>query len=217
MDQKPIEYFKDWSNYLLVTTVAALGWVATKESVFISVSPSWVRQLCITCFALSVVCGIFTLALIPLVAEELPLVVEQRKREGKDNTSFYDVAGKFKLIGDRQLHLKCVCFPQHVLFILGVLIYAGGTIYAGWTWQDTKSSFKSDIEQFLETVAEFNKTATAIEFNTAQIKEIKNELIEIRSKQTEAETLINSLVARKDISEAKPILQSGVRAKRRPR
>jgi len=25
---KALEFFKDWSNYLLVTTVAALGWVA---------------------------------------------------------------------------------------------------------------------------------------------------------------------------------------------
>ena len=26
---KALEFFKDWSNYLLVTTVAALGWVAS--------------------------------------------------------------------------------------------------------------------------------------------------------------------------------------------
>jgi hypothetical protein len=31
MNPKALEYLKDWSNYLLVTTVAALGWVATVE------------------------------------------------------------------------------------------------------------------------------------------------------------------------------------------
>ena len=33
LDQKlkALDAFKDWSNYLLVTTVAALGWTSTKK------------------------------------------------------------------------------------------------------------------------------------------------------------------------------------------
>jgi hypothetical protein len=116
MDHKPLEYFKDWSNYLLITTVAALGWVATKDLPFIS---PWARLLCIAFLALSVVYGIFTLALIPLVAE-------QRRA----TPSFYDVEATFKLFGcTLRRRLKQFCLPQHVLFLLGILAYAAGT---GW-------------------------------------------------------------------------------------
>jgi len=56
--------FKDWSNYLLVTTVAALGWVATSHE------PGGIlRALIIGFLGSSIVFGIFTLALIPLVTE----------------------------------------------------------------------------------------------------------------------------------------------------
>jgi hypothetical protein len=64
---KALEFFKDWSNYLLVTTVAALGWVASGTTIFTSHS---VKPWCVWLFALSVVFGIFTLALIPLVQEQ---------------------------------------------------------------------------------------------------------------------------------------------------
>src|SRR6266851_4301513 len=56
--------FKDFTNYLLVTTVAATGWVATQGSV-----AGWLRGACTVLFALSAIFGIFTLALIPPVAE----------------------------------------------------------------------------------------------------------------------------------------------------
>jgi hypothetical protein len=61
-----LEFFKDWSNYLLVTTVAALGWAARSRPV-----PTWLFSVMLGCFALSIVAGIFTLALIPLIAEAL--------------------------------------------------------------------------------------------------------------------------------------------------
>lgn len=116
MDNNPLEYFKDWSNYLLVTTVAALGWVATNQLQFFS---PWIRLLCIGCFAISVICAIFTLALIPLVAEQ----------RGQ-TPSFYDVEAKFNLFcGTYRRRLKAFCFPQHVFFILGIVLYAVGTCW----------------------------------------------------------------------------------------
>jgi predicted kinase len=118
VDSKPLEYFKDWSNYLLVTTVAALGWVATNNVTFAN---PWLRVLCIAYLALSVVFGIFTLALIPLVAE-------QRSAE----KSFYDVEATFTLFGrQRTRKLKWACFPQHVFFILGIVEYAVGIAWKG--------------------------------------------------------------------------------------
>ena len=64
---KALEAFKDWSNYLLVTTVAALGWVSTKDAPHFS--RRWIRLWCIWSFASSVFLAILTLALIPHIAE----------------------------------------------------------------------------------------------------------------------------------------------------
>jgi hypothetical protein len=109
---KALEFFKDWSNYLLVTTVAALGWVAEHGS-FSGV----LKVLCVWSLALSIVFGIFTLALIPLVQE-------QREQDTKASSSNYEVRASFW--GGR-LRLMHVCFPQHVLFIIGIVLYALGT------------------------------------------------------------------------------------------
>jgi hypothetical protein len=114
MENKALEHFKDWSNYLLVTTVAALGWVATKESPHFLYS--WMKIGCIWSLALSAIFGIFTLALIPLVAEQQGAV-----------PSFYDVDAQFQIFGcSHKMRIKTVCFPQHVLFILGVVLFAVG-------------------------------------------------------------------------------------------
>ena len=111
---KALEFFKDWSNFLLVTTTAALGWLATSP---VTVST---RRYCVWFFALSVVFAVFTLALIPLVGEQLT----------PKTTSIYAVSASFRrfwLWGpESSLSLKAVCFPQHVLFLLGIVAYAIG-------------------------------------------------------------------------------------------
>jgi len=110
-----LAFFKDWSNYLLLTTVAALGWVASGDIAF---SSAWVRAVCIFSFALSIAFGILTLALIPLVQE-------QRKLGHQSN---YDVVVEYQLTpGWHGLcRLKSLCFPQHILFLLGVTAFALG-------------------------------------------------------------------------------------------
>jgi hypothetical protein len=57
--------FKDWSNYLLVTTVGLLAWVGEHTQLNL-----W-RSVSIGLLCLSAVCGIFTLALVPLVREKI--------------------------------------------------------------------------------------------------------------------------------------------------
>ena len=103
-------FFKDWTNYLLVTTVAALGWVATKP---VLVVPPWLLALTIACFCLSIVFAIFTLALIPIVAENCQ----------RDTKSIYDVAAPFQPIwlwgSTVEADLKWVCWPEHVFFLFG--------------------------------------------------------------------------------------------------
>jgi len=114
---KALDYFKDWSNYLLVTTVAALGWVSKEVGIF---HMPWLRYICIASFALSIIFAILTLALIPHVSEQIT-----------DNvTSIYDVEVEHYFIRKKKKyhhHLRDACFPQHVLFLIGILAFAIGT------------------------------------------------------------------------------------------
>src|SRR5262249_28841352 len=80
---KSLDSFKDFSNYLLVTTVAALGWVASDSRVVEN------PRIEVWCFALSTVCGIFTLAVIPIVAERIGRITDE-------TASFYDVRAPFR-------------------------------------------------------------------------------------------------------------------------
>jgi hypothetical protein len=109
---KALEYFKDWSNYLLVTTVAALGWTSAKNAT--TFSPQWTRAVCIWSFALSIVFGIFTLALIPHVGEDIA--------ENAESIYAVDWTGYWI-----PLRLPYLCMPQHLLFLAGILFYAWGT------------------------------------------------------------------------------------------
>src|SRR5215211_9013485 len=91
---KALEFFKDWTNYLLVTTVASLGWIATTEK--IAFSTPYVRGFCIIAFAFSIVFGIFTLALIPIVQEAW----QSRGEKGQANRSIYDMDAEFWLVSN---------------------------------------------------------------------------------------------------------------------
>jgi hypothetical protein len=114
---KSLEFFKDWSNYLLVTTVAALGWVSSKDTLW---GPQWARYWCIWSFGASCIFAIFTLAAIPLVGEEVV-----------GNKSIYDVGARYNplwiLPSPVEIKLKWVCWPQHILFLAGIILYVIGT------------------------------------------------------------------------------------------
>lgn len=109
-----LAHFKDWSNYMLVTTVAALGWVATATTPISGCAKSWTIWL----LTASVIFAIFTLALIPLIAEGIT----------KDTKSFYAVRARFDLVWifgpEIYFKLKWVCWWQHVFFIAGVIVFA---------------------------------------------------------------------------------------------
>ncbi len=122
---KALDSFKDWSNYLLVTTVAALGWTAGKDAGTFS-SPS-MRPLAIMSFAISIVFGMITLALVPHVAEDI-------KDDGGTTQSTYQVYWSGWLV---TLRLTRVCLPQHIFFLIGILLFAVGTAFPpsrSWCW-----------------------------------------------------------------------------------
>jgi len=109
-------YFKDWTNVMLVTTTAAMGWVAkTAETSMLSTAS-------VVFLALSIACAVFTLALIPLVAEQIT-----------GSQSIYDVKARFNLfwVGSWEMawRMKYVCWPQHVFFLLGIGLYACSKVF----------------------------------------------------------------------------------------
>ena len=114
---KALDSFKDWSNYLLVTTVAALGWTSKVEVKFCTL---WMREGAVLCLALSILFAILTLALIPHVAEDIKL-----KTNG-EAPSIYHVYWHGWLV---KLRLTRLCLPQHLFFLLGILLYATGTVF----------------------------------------------------------------------------------------
>jgi hypothetical protein len=114
--------FKDWSNYLLVTTVAALGWVAIPNHAPLG---PLAYQVVVACLGLSVLFGILTLAMIPHVATGI----------SPQTQSFYKVRVWIKLfwlVGPvLPWRLMFVCAPQHALFIVGILVFTVASIASG--------------------------------------------------------------------------------------
>ncbi len=115
---KAVEYFNTSNNYLILITVVALGWVVEHPA---GVHES-LKDAVVLCMGLSTVFGLFTMGLLPSVAETLTGTTE----------SIYDVRGQFRtfVIGGRShsLPLKAVCWPQQVLFIAGIILYAIGNV-----------------------------------------------------------------------------------------
>jgi hypothetical protein len=109
-------YFKDWTNYLLVTSVAALGWVAKGDALVVG----WELTCTIAFLCISIIFAIFTLALVPLVGEQL-----------RDGASIYSTRVAFRLFWlwgpEVSAVLKSFCWPQHVFFLAAVVVFSAGS------------------------------------------------------------------------------------------
>jgi hypothetical protein len=111
---KALEFVSNANSYMLLATIALLAWVASG----VEFSTEALRLAAMTCLTISIVFGVATLALIPLVQEA--------RRPGQSN---FDVVVQFSLLGRRRARLKAVLLPQHVLLLAGVVLYALGMIY----------------------------------------------------------------------------------------
>jgi hypothetical protein len=109
-----LAHFKDGSNDLLVTPVAAAGWVGPNND---NISSDRWRDATIFALGTSIIFGIFTLALIPLVAQYTG-----------DAESIYEVPVTTNVFTVRlTLYLTEVCRPQHVAFMAGIICFCLGT------------------------------------------------------------------------------------------
>jgi hypothetical protein len=110
---KALEFVSQASSYTLLATIALLAWVASG----VEFSNDDLRVASMTCLALSVVSGVATLALIPLVQES--------RRPGQSN---FDVEAYFLLFGRRSARLKAAMLPQYGLLLAGLVLYVVGMV-----------------------------------------------------------------------------------------
>ncbi len=111
---KALEFVSSANSYVLLATIALLAWVASG----VEFSTDALRLAAMACLTISIVFGVATLALIPLVQEA--------RRPGQSN---FDVVAQFSLLGQRRSRLKAVLLPQHLLLLAGIILYALGMVY----------------------------------------------------------------------------------------
>ena len=108
-----LEFINRSSTFVLIATIALLAWVASG----VEFSNEALRDAAIGCLTLSVICGVGTLTLIPLVQEA--------RRPGQSN---FDVEARFALFGRRSARLKAALLPQYLFLIAGVIFYVIGML-----------------------------------------------------------------------------------------
>lgn len=110
---KALEFVNQASCLVLIATIALLAWVASG----VEFSNDSLRFGAMGCLTLSVVFGVGTLTLVPLVQET--------RRPGQSN---FDVAPSFLLFGRRSARLKTALLPQYALLLAGIILYVIGMI-----------------------------------------------------------------------------------------
>jgi hypothetical protein len=108
-----LEFVSRANTYLLLATLVLLAWVASG----VEFSAESLRIGAMACLTLSIIFGVGTLALIPLVQEA--------RRPGQSN---FEVEVRYALLGQRSSRLKTALVPQHVLLLAGVILYVLGMI-----------------------------------------------------------------------------------------
>jgi hypothetical protein len=110
---KALEFVHQAACLVLLATIALLAWVASG----VEFSNQGLRVAAMTCLIMSIIYGIATLALVPLVQET--------RRPGQSN---FDVEARYALFGRRSSRLKSVMMPQYLLLITGLVLFAAGMI-----------------------------------------------------------------------------------------
>jgi len=110
---KALEFVNQAACFTLLATIALLAWVASG----VEFSNQGLRLAAMASLLMSIIYGIATLSLIPLVQEA--------RRPGQSN---FEVEARYSLFGRRASRLKAVMLPQYVLLIAGLILYVAGMI-----------------------------------------------------------------------------------------
>jgi hypothetical protein len=110
---RALEFVSDASRFMLLATIALVAWVSSG----VEFADQSLRLASMACLTLSVVFGVATLALIPLVQEA--------RRPGQSN---FDAEAHFGLFGRRGVRLQSVMLPQYLLLLAGLILYVFGMV-----------------------------------------------------------------------------------------
>jgi hypothetical protein len=110
---KALEFVSNAASYTLLANIALLAWVASG----VEFTNETLRLVAMGCLTVSVVFGVGTMALIPLVQEG--------RRPSQSN---FDVDAQFNLFGRRGMRLKTMMLPQYLFLIFGVVSYIVGMV-----------------------------------------------------------------------------------------
>lgn len=110
---KALEFVNQTACFALLATIALLAWVASG----VEFSNQGLRLAAMACLMMSIIYGIGTLTLIPLVQEA--------RRPGQSN---FEVEARYSFFGRRTSRLKAVMLPQYVLLIVGLILFIAGMI-----------------------------------------------------------------------------------------
>jgi hypothetical protein len=110
---KALEFVGSASNFTLLATIALVAWVSSG----VDFADQGIRLCSMACLTLSVVFGVGTLTLIPLVQEA--------RRPGQSN---FDVEARYWLFGQRSSRLRSMMLPQYLLLLAGLILYVIGMI-----------------------------------------------------------------------------------------
>jgi hypothetical protein len=108
-----LEFINRAASFSLIATIALLAWVASA----VEFSIDGLRLASVACLTLSVVFGVATLMLIPLVQEA--------RKPGQSN---FEVEARYRLFGRRNVRLNATLLPQYGFLLAGVILFAAGMI-----------------------------------------------------------------------------------------
>ncbi len=114
---KGLELLSTWTNVLIATSTAAVGWLVDQSSVEFETT---LGQVILGCFCLSIVFGILAMCQIPGLAE----------RVTDFTRSIYQLRGDNYLLPFWKVSFPViwVLWPQHALFIAGILLLLWATV-----------------------------------------------------------------------------------------
>lgn len=110
---KALEFVNQACIVTLIATIALLAWIASG----VDFANQGLRVATMACLLISIVYGVASLTLIPLIQEA--------RRPGQSN---FEAQGRYSLFGRRTSRLKSVLMPQYVLLIVGLVLYVAGMI-----------------------------------------------------------------------------------------
>jgi hypothetical protein len=110
---KALEFVNQTCTLTFLATIALLAWVASG----VEFASQGLRLASMACLTMSIVYGVASLALIPLIQE--------MRRPGQSN---FEVDAPYALFGRRSSRLKSVMLPQYLLLIAGIVLYVAGMI-----------------------------------------------------------------------------------------